>query len=245
MKFKFSALAAIAAFAFSFGASAYERIQVNSQSECSVELNGDSILFGYANNPPTDRWATTPAQWLRNYGYTVTDRTAAGLSTYRLWRGYTTPDGNPNTPPHFFPNGPQYNFTSIFNSHPSKIIVIQTGINDYRMEYSPATAAGAAAGVKQDYGYMVDYIRSLGSIPVLAGITNVSPGGFLGPHISTINAIREAVKQVSAEKSVHYASFDMNYMGYVADGVHVDQATSNGLAENLRYVVSYICSLPF
>lgn len=244
MKLNFSALAVITALSFSSGASAHERFQVTSQSQCTVELNGDSILFGYANNPPTDRLTTTPAQWLRNYGYTVDDRTAAGLSTFRLRRGYTWPDGNPGTPSHFFPNGPQYAFGHTFNQHPSKIVVIQTGINDHRMEYYPSNPDGAVAGVMDDYRVMIDFIRSQQKIPVVAGVTKIDPNSFLSPHNSTIDRIRAAVKLVAVEKNVHYASFDANNLTHT-DGVHVNQASSNGLAENLRYVVAHICYLPF
>jgi hypothetical protein len=36
----------------------------------------------------------------------------------------------------------------------------------------------------------------------------------------------------------------MNPMAWT-DTVHLDQASSNGIAENLRFVLAHICFLPF
>lgn len=199
---------------------------------CTVELNGDSVMFGYITNGTTWRLDTTPAQWLRNKGYAVVDKSAGGLRTYDLVRGYLKPW--PDAWPEVYPNGAQVAFWN--QPHDSRIIVIQTGINDFKDPYNPQQ-------VYNDYAYLVDYIRGLGKIPVITGITQVSPDVGTNTY-NKIASIRQVVKNVAIAKNVHYASWDANPVWYT-DGFHLNQASSNGVAENLRYVLSVICGVPF
>lgn len=202
-------------------------------ANCTVELNGDSVLFGFVNDPSKGwRLDTTPAQWLRNRGYTINDRTAGGLRTYDLLRGYLKPF--PEAWPELYPNGAQPAFWNI--AHDSRIVVIQTGINDFKDPFNPAQ-------VYQDYAYMVDYIRAQGKIPVLTGVIQLSPA-LDATMLNRVQQIRTKIKQVATDKFVHYASFE-NVPVWYTDGIHLNQASSNGMTENLRYVLSVICGVPF
>ncbi len=231
MKKKFIVAATAVISIFGSGAAfSQERHFVSSPSQCSIELNGDSILHGFTKDGYGQRHNITPATWLRNHGYPVNEAYAInGQSTFNL----------------------ASNFFS--RSHSSLIVVIQTGINDYRKEYqSGLFPVPTVEGVKNDYRRMIDRARAENKIPVVAGITNVKYPEILNwwtqDQYNTVVAIQQAVRQVVAEKNAHYASFDINYMNYtnpIADPVHPDQASSNGLAENLRYVAAYICGLPF
>lgn len=212
---------------------AQERKFVSSPAQCSIELNGDSILHGYNQDGEFQRHDVTPTEWLQARGYTVNEAYAInGQSTFNL-----TPKFMART-------------EKFIGSH---IVVIQTGINDYRKEYQSALhPVPTVEGVKRDYRTMVDRVRAHNAIPVIAGITNIKYPEILHwwtqDQYDTVVAIQKAVRQVATEKNVHYASFDINYMHYpnpLKDPVHPDQASSNGLAENLRYVAAYICGLPF
>ena len=97
-------------------------------NNCSVELNGDSVLFGYITNDTTWRLESTPAQRLRDKGYQIEDKTAGGLRTYDLVRGYLQPF--PEAWSALYPSGAQPAFWNL--PHDSRIIVIQTGINDFK-----------------------------------------------------------------------------------------------------------------
>ncbi len=103
------------------GASAQEVNHTKGLEACTVELNGDSVLFGFVDNKTTWRLGTTPADWLRKFGYTVTDKTAGGLRTYDLLRGYATPF--PEAWADLFPSGPQQGYGE--EDHPSNVVVIQ------------------------------------------------------------------------------------------------------------------------
>ena len=107
------------------------------------------------------------------------------------------------------------------------------------MEYFSPSLDGAEACVVEGYKVVVDYIRSQQKIPVIAGVTKIDPDGFLSFCNSTIDRIWAAFKQVALENNVHCADVDLNYLAY-SDGVHVNQASSNGLAENLCYVIAHI-----
>lgn len=213
----FPAAVVVALFGASTSAWAQERVAAGSPANCSIELNGDSILRGYGVS-------TSPAQWLQAHGYPVDNRAIDGQSTWQLFR----------------PN----NFSG--KPHSSLIVVIQTGINDYRREYeSGMFPVSTVLGVKQDYRYMIDRVRALGKIPVVAGVTQIGYPNALGDAAyNTISQIRTAVKEVATEKNAHYASFDAVPVAWT-DTIHLNQASSNGIAENLRYVASYICMLPF
>lgn len=217
---------AIAALLSSGSAFSYERQQVGSPAQCSIEFNGDSILHGFGYDSGGTLY-TTPATWLRNYGYTVNPNNAInGQSTFQLAR-----------------NGGFYGVPH------SLIVVIQTGINDLRKEYEVGPfGTPTVQGVKQDYRQMVDYVRSINRIPVISGITDLQYPQvlqyFTQSQYDTVVAIQQAVREVAVEKNVHYASFDTNPLGWT-DTVHLDQASSNGIAENLRYVAAYICMLPY
>lgn len=210
-----------------------ERKIVSSPAQCSIELNGDSILHGFNKDGYGQRHDVTPAEWLVGRGYPVNEAYAInGQSTYQL-----TPKFMQRT-------------QSSISSH---IVVLQTGINDYRKEYQTGLfPVPTVEGVKRDYRAMVDRVRARNAVPVIAGITNVKYPEILNwwtqDQYNTVVAIQKAVREVATEKNVHYASFDLNYMHYtnpIQDPVHPDQASSNGLAENLRYVAAYICGLPF
>ena len=217
------------------GASAQEVNHTKGFEACAVELNGDSVLFGFNNDQSTGwRLPTTPAQWLSARGFTVVDKTAGGLRTYDLLRGYATPF--PEAWPALFPSGPQQGYGA--EDHPSNVVVIQTGINDFRTE------PFHVAQVAHDYRVLVDYIRLQGKIPVITGITKLDPQRVDPEVYARVAAIRTAVRGVAIERNVHYASFDAVNVAWT-DGIHLDQASSNGVAENLRFVLSVICGTPF
>lgn len=200
-------------------------------NNCSVELNGDSVLFGYITNDTTWRLESTPAQRLRDKGYQIEDKTAGGLRTYDLVRGYLQPF--PEAWSALYPSGAQPAFWNL--PHDSRIIVIQTGINDFKDPFNPAR-------VYQDYSYMVDYIRGLGKIPVITGVTQVDKT-VVGIEVSDkIDKIRETIKLVVKNKFVHYASFE-NVPVKWTDGYHLTQESSDEMVNNLDYVLGVICGM--
>lgn len=222
----FAAAVAVVGVLSSSSSFSYERVQAGSPAQCSIEFNGDSILHGFGYDSGGTLF-TTPATWLRNHGYTVNSNNAInGQSTFQLAR-----------------NGGFYGVPH------SLIVVIQTGINDVRKEYEAGPfGVPTVQGVKQDYRQMVDYIRAINKIPVISGVTDLQYPQvlqyFTQDEYNTVVAIQQAVREVAIEKNVHYASFDTAPLGW-SDSVHLDQASSNGIAENLRYVAAYICMLPY
>lgn len=231
MKTAIIAITLTAAAIVGCGASAQES-QQSKPTKCSVELNGDSVLFGFINDEASGwRLPTTPAQWLRNHGYTVTDKTAGGLRTYDMVRGYEKPFND--AWPVLYPNGQQRAFW--IEPHDSKIVVIQTGINDFR------TTPFSARQVAQDYRYLVDWLRGAGKEPVITGVINMDQSRMDADSYAKIAAIRTAVRQVAVEKSVPYAGFDEVPLAWT-DGIHLDQASSNGIADKLRATLDAVCT---
>lgn len=215
------------------GASAQE-VDYNSKREaCTVELNGDSVLFGF-QIAPSWRLPVTPGGRLEQYGFKVVDKTAGGLTTADLLRGYSAPFEGAWA--ELYPNGPQHPFREV--SHTSRVVVIQTGINDARKQ------PFHRAQIYHDYRALVDAVREQGRIPVITGVTQVDQTLVDKDTLWRLGEVRKAVRQVAQEKQVHYASFDQLPVAWT-DGIHLDQASSNGLAENLRFVLSEICGAPF
>lgn len=231
--FRFFALMLTVMLSACGGAVAQEKNYPQGMQNCTVELNGDSIALGYITNGSTYRLPVTPAQYLRNYGYQVVDKAAGGLRTYDLVRGYVKPW--PDAWPEVYPNGQQGPFWMM--PHDSRIVIIATGINDHREPYN-------LQQTYMDYAWLVDYIRSQGKIPVIAGVSQLQSQPGWEDMITKVNAIRQTVKQVAIDKGVHYASWDTVPLIYT-DGIHLQQASSNALAENLRYVLSVICGTAF
>lgn len=226
-------ITAISVAMFSVSCTAQEINYPSGLDNCTVELNGDSVLFGYVTNNTTWRLDTTPAQWLRNHGYQVEDKTAGGLRTHDLVHGYLQPF--PDAWSALYPNGAQPAFWNL--PHDSKIIVFQTGINDFKDPFNPSQ-------VYQDYSYMVDHVRSLGKIPVITGVTQVDKNAVGQEVFDKIEKIRNTIKLVVKNKNVHYASFENVPVAWT-DGYHLNQDSSNGVTENLRYVLSVICGVKF
>lgn len=226
--FMLAALMALAA----CGGAAQELNYPQGMQNCTVELNGDSVMLGYVTNGTTWRLNTTPKQWLQSKGYQVVDKAAGGLRTYDLVRGYTKPW--PDAWPEVYPNGAQNAFWLM--PHDSRIIVLETGINDFKEPYNPTQ-------VYQDYTWLVQYIRSQGKIPVITGIIQMHPS-MDSVSYSRIATIRQVVKQVAIDQNVHYASWDTVPVAWT-DGIHLNQDSSNGVTENLRYVLSQICGVAF
>ena len=214
-------------------AHAQERNPEPGFAACTVELNGDSLLFGYISDPSVGwRLPTSPAQWLRSKGYTVEDRTAAGLSMYDTIRGYSEP--RKNAPPQTYPAGAQPAFH--LAPHHSNIVVLQAAVNDYPNE-----------NIQQlyvDYAWAIDWLRSQNKIPVVTGVTQIDARQNTPEVYAKVAAIRALVRKVAFDKGAHYASYDLVPVA-VTDSIHLDQASSNGVTENLRYVLSYICATPF
>ncbi len=200
---------------------------------CTVELNGDSLLFGYVNNPNIKyKLSVSPAQWLQKNGFSVVDKSAAGVAMYDIVRGYQEPFFN--APLEYYPAGSQPAFNNAL--HDSKIVVLQAGVNDY-----------PNPNLRQlyiDYSWAVDHIRYLGKIPVITGISQISPFVTNTETYNKVSQIRELVRQVAIDKRVHYASYDTVPVDWT-DGIHLNQDSSNGVTENLRYVLSVICKIPY
>lgn len=215
------------------GGSAQELNYPQGMQNCTVELNGDSVAFGYVTNGTTYRHSTTPAQFLRNYGFSVVDKTAGGLRTYDLVRGYVKPW--PDAWTEVYPNGQQGPFWLM--PHDSKIVVISTGINDFKDPYS-------LPQVYNDYAWLVGYIRSQGKIPVITGVSQIQVQPLGNDAYNKISAIRATIHQVAVDKGAHYASWDQVPVAWT-DGIHLNQASSNGVSNNLRYVLSVICGVAF
>lgn len=201
------------------------------RASCTVELNGDSVLFGFQISESW-RLPVSPADRLRKYGYTVTDKTAGGLTTRDLVTGYTTPFEGAWT--EIYPNGPQHAFKD--ESHDSRVVVIQTGINDARK------ADFRTEQIYHDYRELVQTIRAHGRTPVIAGVTQVDSSIVDKDTLWRLEQARKTVKRVAQEMQVHYASFDAVPVAWT-DGIHLDQDSSNGIAENLRVVLGVVCGI--
>lgn len=194
----------------------------------TVELDGDSILFGFDPASATWRHAQTPAQRIlaKRPGWVVDDRTAAGLRVYDLVRGYEAPFED--APPALFPRGPQGPFDT--EPHPSRIVVFQAGVNDHARPGFDLDAFEA------DYRGLIQRVRSLGHAAVVTGITPVSDKIFGPEALATMKAINSVIHQVAAETRTVHARWDSMPFSVdkdTTDGIHPTQAASNRLADRL------------
>ncbi|MDA8443921.1 SGNH/GDSL hydrolase family protein [Paracidovorax valerianellae] len=198
------------------------------QRTCSVELNGDSILFGFDPASATGRNAQTPAQRIvfKRPGWVVDDRTAAGLRVYDLVRGYEEPFEN--APPYLFPRGPQGPFDT--EPHASRIVVFQAGVNDH------ARPGFDLEQFEADYRGLIRVVRSLGRAAVVTGLTPVSDKIFGPEALATMRAINEVIHQVAKDTRTLHARWDSMPFSVdtdTTDGIHPTQAASDRLTDRL------------
>ncbi|GKS85655.1 SGNH/GDSL hydrolase family protein [Acidovorax sp. SUPP1855] len=198
------------------------------QRPCSVELDGDSILFGFDPASTTWRHAQTPAQRIlaRRPRWVIDDRTAAGLQAYDLVRGYDAPFDS--APPELFPRGPQGPFDT--EPHPSRIVVLQVGVNDH------ARPGFDIEAFEDDYRGLIGFVHSLGHAAVVTGITPVSDKIFGPAALATMQAINAAIRRVAADTRTvhaHWDSMPFSVDRDTTDGIHPTQAASNRLADRL------------
>lgn len=186
----------------------------------SVELNGDSILFGWACE-------STPVMQMREQRpkWQITDRNACGLRMADFMVGYQEPF--PGAPADMFPAGPQPAFKDA--PHTSQIIVIGLGLND-------------------SYGYLsadeyrkklieaLTIINSAGAVPVFTGLVHI-PAGFYDPaQDANLDKFHKVMRDVATEYDVIHAGWDDEYQGpgdLQDDHIHRTQGATDRLAARL------------
>jgi hypothetical protein len=199
---------------------------------CSIELNGDSILYGYANRPGM-QLEITPETYLRaRVGVWIDNRTAAGLNTRDLVNGYTEPF--PGTDPALYPRGPQAAYAAL--PHTSTLTVLQVGANDYaRADFDAETFRG-------DYRHLIATTLNNGSLPLVTGVSQLDLDRLSQAQRDNLAAINTVIHQVAAETGTAHAGWDSMPVQTI-DGVHPDQDSSLRLSERLLTELDRLCAL--
>lgn len=194
-----------------------------SSPDCSIEINGDSILVG-----PTLQ--ETPIQTLQrlNPSLKIIDKTVIGLTLADLYLGYTSPYKNG-------PIAPQMPFKSILRT--SRFIVIELGGND---------ALGSIDSYESQLRDIVQTVLSEKRIPILTGIIQLSPGPIFDQasidRTLQINAIQH---RIALEFGIPISTFDQGPFDPTKDTIdliHRTQAASIVLMEKLNTTIVSVCT---
>lgn len=183
----------------------------------SVELNGDSILFGYL-------LTLTPADFLKKErpNWVIKNVTAGGLTLDDYYKGYTTPYTNAS--PSVFPAGPQLAYKNIART--SKYIVIELGGNDAYGSISPIT-------FENELREIISTIKLENRIPILTGIVGLVAGDTFDQNtIDRITYLNKLIRQISVDTNTPHAGWDtysFNPVTDTIDGIHRTQPVMNNL----------------
>ena len=186
----------------------------------SVELNGDSILFGWACE-------STPAMQMRaeRPKWTITDRNACGLRMADFMVGYQ--ESFPGAPSDMFPAGPQQAFKEA--PHASQVMVIGLGLND-------SYGLLSADDYRQQLLATLAVIRDAGAVPVFTGLMQI-PHGYYGPaQDANLDEFHRVMRDVAMEEGVIHAGWDDEYEGegdLQPDHIHRAQAATDRLTARL------------
>lgn len=186
----------------------------------SVELDGDSILFGFGvDNTPVRQMHALRPKW------TITDRNACGLRMADFMVGYQEPF--PGAPAELFPAGPQPAFKDA--SHTSQVVVIGLGLNDSYGYLSPTD-------YRQQLLDALAVIRKAGAVPVFTGLAHI-PHGFYDPaQDANLDAFHQVMRDVAQEQGVIHAGWDDEYQGegdLQDDHIHRTQGATDRLTARL------------
>ncbi len=186
----------------------------------SVELNGDSILFGWGCD-------STPAMQMRAQRprWTLTDRNACGLRMADFMQGYQEPF--PGAPPDMYPAGPQPAFKDAL--HQAQVIVLGLGLNDSYGYLSPEA-------YRQQLLDALAVIRSAGAVPVFTGLVPI-PSGYYDPgQDANLLAFQQVMRDVAESQGVIHADWDEEYQGegdLQEDHIHRSQNATDRLTARL------------
>lgn len=186
----------------------------------TVELDGDSILFGVLLE-------RSPAMVMKKLRpkWTLTDRNACGLKLADFMVGYQEPF--PGAPEYMYPAGPQPAFKDA--PHNSQIIVLGLGLNDSNGLLVPGD-------YRQHLLEALEVIRDAGAVPVFTGIVPF-PSGYYDPAMdANLIEFTKVMRDVAREQDVVYAGWDEEYQGegdLQPDHIHRTQDASDRLALRL------------
>lgn len=200
-----------------------------SNHSCSVELNSDSIFV-------TSGSTISPVAILQqlNPSIVIDNRAVGGLTTRDLISGYTTTYAGGPIPP----RGAQKAF--YLESHPSDIIIIETGGND------------GFEGVTVDSyrAYLIEFIRvvrSQGKTPIITGIVPVEPGPVFNESVvSRIRELNAVGLSVAKEFNVEHSGFgEMSYDPKTdsIDGIHRSEKAIHEVVAILTKSIQKVCKL--
>lgn len=184
------------------------------QETKSVELNGDSLMYGESlnQNIPTYIKSKYP-------NWTIDSRAVGGLSLKSLVSGYSEPYSGADKK--IYPRGPQIQFSQ--ELHVSKIIVLEFGANDaYNSCSVQEFESNLRSAIKSIYGF--------GSVPVLVTIPIFDTSGVFSTDVALLTAsYNVAIRKIGVENSISIAELDTVpfVMSDTIDGIHRTQAASN------------------
>ena len=186
----------------------------------SVELNGDSILFGWdCPDTPVMQMRAQRPKW------TISDRNACGLRMADFMAGYQEPF--PGAPPNMFPAGPQPAFKDA--PHTSQVIVLGLGLNDSYGLLAPDDYRQQLLGA-------LEIIRRAGAVPVFTGLAHI-PSGYYDPaQDANLDAFHKIMREVAQEQGVIHAGWDEEYQGegdLQPDHIHRAQPATDRLTARL------------
>lgn len=193
-----------------------------SSNTLTVEINGDSILFGpNLTLKPVDYIKQTKPDWI------VVDKGVLGLTMRDLVNGYQEPFLNADHS--YYPLGPQAAFKNI--NRDSKFVVLGLGGND-------ALTVETTADFEAKLRSAVTTLLSENRIPILTGIIQLqaTEGTLVDSAARTrsiqINAITYAV---AADFGLVHAQWDKIPFDNndTFDGIHRKQGPSNALMDRL------------
>lgn len=187
-----------------------------SSSPLTIELNGDSLMFGLEINKNIGKYLKeTNPQWV------IDDRGVAGLTMKDLNSGYTTPF--PNASSVFYPRGAQLNFKTVQRT--SNIVVIALGGND---AYSGFSTNDYELNLKA----IVDVLISEKRTPILVGIPPMKSSLFSNKVNEVIQANNAIMHTLAIEKSIIFVEWDKTEFieNETIDGIHRNQIGSDKLA---------------
>jgi len=186
----------------------------------SVELNGDSILFGWGcDSTPAMQMRAQRPQW------TLTDRNACGLRMADFMLGYQEPF--PGAPPDMYPAGPQPAFKDA--PHQAQVIVLGLGLNDSYGYLSPDA-------YRQQLLDALVVIGKAGAVPVFTGLVPIPSGYYEPGQDANLLAFQQVMREVADAHHVIYAGWDEEYQGEADlqdDHIHRSQDATDRLAARL------------
>lgn len=195
-----------------------------------VELNGDSIMFGYNPSTPNMKLPidTAGALKLVRPAFVINDKSACGLRLRQLVTGYQTP--NDGTPAEAFPKGPQAPFSQI--DHHAQVVVVGLGLCDaFDLSITPAQ-------FNQDLNTVIDVIHSQNRVALICNLVQFPDFSGAGNYqqLERCKLFNSIINQVVTQKGgstllVNWAGTYQGPQDIQADEVHRTQDATHRLGE--------------